>query len=75
MLGVWYKFVNFRAPKHVVVLEAGRTCALPNETKVESGTSQSKSGTSVNLSDSGDLRALVEPDERRCLPSIAWFGD
>jgi len=27
--------------------------ALPTETKVESGTSQSKSGTSVNLSDSG----------------------
>jgi len=28
---------------------------LPTETKVESGTSQSKSGTSVNLSNSGDL--------------------
>ena len=27
--------------------------ALPTETKVESGTSQSKSGTSVNLSNSG----------------------
>jgi len=29
--------------------------ALPTETKVESGTSQSKSGTSVNLSNSGYL--------------------
>ena len=28
--------------------------ALPTETKVESGTSQSKSGTSVNLSNSGE---------------------
>ena len=28
--------------------------ARPTETKVESGTSQSKSGTSVNLSDSGE---------------------
>ena len=28
--------------------------ALPAETKVESGTSQSKSGTSVNLSNSGN---------------------
>ena len=32
--------------------------ALPTETKVESGTSQSKSGTSVNLSNSG-LPTLV----------------
>ena len=30
-------------------------CALPTETRVESGTSQSKSGTSVNLSNSGIL--------------------
>jgi len=30
-----------------------RSKALPTETKVESGTSQSKSGTSVNLSNSG----------------------
>jgi hypothetical protein len=29
--------------------------ALPTETKVESGTSQSKSGTSVNLSNGGNL--------------------
>jgi len=29
--------------------------ALPTETKVESGTSQSKSETSVNLSNSGNL--------------------
>ena len=34
--------------------------ALPTETKVESGTSQSKSGTSVNLSNSGDLRGEEE---------------
>ena len=33
----------------------GRQRALPTETKVESGTSQSKSGTSVNLSNSGEL--------------------
>ena len=30
------------------------------ETKVESGTSQSKSGASVNLSDSGDLLGAAE---------------
>ena len=30
--------------------------ALPTETKVESGTSQTKSGTSVNLSNSGVQR-------------------
>ena len=33
--------------------------ALPTETKVESGTSQSKSGTSVNLSNRGDLKVMV----------------
>ena len=32
--------------------------ALPTETKVECGTSQSKSGTSVNLSDSGNLSCV-----------------
>ena len=32
--------------------------ALPTETKVESGTSQRKSGTSVNLSNSGTLRQV-----------------
>jgi len=31
----------------------GHTGPLPTETKVESGTSQSKRGTSVNLSNSG----------------------
>ena len=31
--------------------------ALPTETKVESGTAQIKSGTSVNLSNSGELQA------------------
>ena len=33
--------------------------ALPTETKDESGTSQSKSGTSVNLSTSGDSEEQV----------------
>ena len=33
---------------------------LPTETKVESGTSQSKSGTSVNLSNSGNRR-IIDP--------------
>ena len=32
--------------------------ALPTETKVESGTSQSQSGTSVNLSNSGESKGL-----------------
>jgi len=41
--------------------------ALPAETKVESGASQSKSGTSVNLSNSGDQmeRGRVYGDEPR----------
>ena len=39
--------------------------ALPTEKKVESGTSQSKSGTSVELSNSGDLMAL--PRKKRAL--------
>jgi len=34
--------------------------ALPTETNVESGTSQSKSGTSVNFSSSGDLGGVVD---------------
>ena len=37
---------------NVVPSEGGSGRALPTETKVESGTSQSKSGTSVNLSNS-----------------------
>jgi len=41
--------------------------ALSTETKVESGTSQSKSGTSVNLSNSGDrlLNSFLPPSEAR----------
>ena len=47
--------------------------ALPTETKVESGTSQSKSGTSLNLSDSGDLQsadaaASGPPEVARIVP-------
>ena len=38
--------------------------ALPTETKVESETSQSKSGTSVNLSDSGNPGPVVAPPPR-----------
>ena len=37
--------------------------ALPTVTKVESGTSQSKSGTSVNLSHSGDLGGTAEGED------------
>ena len=43
--------VPLRRPPHS--REGGSGRALPTETKVESGTSQSKSGTSVNLSNSG----------------------
>ena len=39
--------------------------ALPTETKVESGTSQSKSGTSVNLRNSGDLGFGEDVEEAR----------
>ena len=41
--------------------------ALPAETKVESGTTQSKSGPSVNLSNSGILAAL-NPDALAVFP-------
>jgi len=44
-------FVSLRSPPR----------ALPTETKVESGTSQSKSGTSVNLSNSGYRARRVGP--------------
>jgi len=43
-------------PHHLPKLFSLQHCpqrALPTETKVESGMSQSKSGTSVNLSNSG----------------------
>jgi len=47
--------------------------ALPTETKVESGTPQSKSGTSVNLSNSGLRRAWKEAEEA-CDPGcLAWL--
>jgi len=39
--------------------------ALHTETKVEGGTSQSKSGTSVNLRNSGDLERSAEQGDRR----------
>ena len=39
-------------------MEGGSGRALPTETKVESGTSQSKSGTSVTLSHSGELAVV-----------------
>ena len=41
-----------RRPPHS--REGGSARALPTETEVESGTSQCKSGTSVDLSDSGN---------------------
>jgi len=55
--------------------------ALPTETKVESGTSQSKSGTSVNLSDIGKcgVAGAAKEEERgggprRCLPLFKdWY--
>ena len=40
--------------------EGGSGRALPTETKVESGMSQSKSGTSVNLSNSGFLTLFAD---------------
>jgi len=42
----------------VVILLRSPPCALPTETQVESGTSQSKSGTSVNLNNSGNQNEL-----------------
>ena len=44
--------------------------ALHTETHVESGTSQSKLGTSVNLSDSGILRTLLIPGT--LLAFVGW---
>ena len=44
--------------------EEGGLRALPTETKVESGTSESKSGTSVNLSNSG-CQPLTHPGGSR----------
>jgi len=38
--------------------------SVPTETKVESGTSQSKSGTSVNLSNSGNFGTLLPPAKK-----------
>ena len=38
--------------------------ALPTEKKIESGTSQSKSGTSINLSNSGILISTMEKKSR-----------
>jgi len=61
MLCVCYKSVNFGAFPLLLDCRSGSFTAnesqraLPTETNVESGTSQSKSGTSVNLSNSGDL--------------------
>ena len=37
----------------------------PTETKVESGTSESKSGTSISFSNGGDPTAASEGSERR----------
>jgi len=45
-----------RLRRHALVIPIPSQRALPTETKVESGTSQSKSGTSVNLSNSGHLQ-------------------
>jgi len=49
--------------------EGGSGRALPTETNVESGTSQSKSGTSVNLSNSGELAVTV-----LCVPRLLDSG-
>ena len=66
-----------RCPPHS--REGGSGRALPIETNVESGKFQSKSGTSVNSSDSGDLqrllvlreaRPLVQRDVRRTLGRV-----
>ena len=44
--------------------------ALPTETKVESGTFQSKAGTSVNLSNSGQRSRTVMPGSHAlCVPN------
>ena len=42
-------------PRSPLLLDCRPPRALPTETKIESEPSQSKSGTSVNLSKSGDL--------------------
>ena len=47
--------------------------ALPTETKVESGTSQSKSGTSVNLSNSGNPSDSGRATSRLIVPRLADF--
>ena len=48
-----------------------------SETKAQSGTSQSKSGTSVNSSDSGELLCLPWLGLLRCLCQIVidWCAD
>jgi len=49
---------KFRANKTLGLHRAKSLTALPTETKVESGRSQSKSGTSVNLSDGRFLTVM-----------------
>ena len=55
--------------------------ALPTETKVESGTSQSKSATSIKLSNSGERAAGVDlldedsPLLQACPPPTAPVGE
>ena len=52
---------------------AGFPRALPTETKVESGTSQSKSGTFLNLSNSGFRLDLWKPPETRTSTFLFLF--
>ena len=53
-----------RCSRDTNTVARGSIVVLPTETNVESGTSQSKSGTSVNLSNSGlSTRELTETRE------------